>query len=93
MNPNNMHQPSHFHGGGGDPNFMTFKDWFITLAILSLVPCGFIMAFVWAFGSDPNETRRIFSKAYLVVMGISMVLGMVIGVLYMVALMAAATSF
>jgi len=42
------------------------KDWMITLLIVSIPLVGFIMLFVWAFGSGENPNKANFSKAALI---------------------------
>lgn len=46
------------------------KDWMITLLIVSIPLVGFIMLFVWAFGSNENPNKANFSKAALIWMAI-----------------------
>ena len=45
---------------------MSTKDWMITLLIVSIPLVGFIMLFVWAFGSGENPNKSNFSKAALI---------------------------
>lgn len=53
---------------------ITMGEWMITLLIL-LIPCAnIIMAFVWAFSSKEKKSKSNYFKAYLVFMGIVIVL-------------------
>lgn len=45
---------------------MSTKDWIIALLILSIPLVGFIMLFVWAFGSGENPNKQNFAKAALI---------------------------
>jgi hypothetical protein len=45
---------------------MSTKDWMITMLIMSIPLVGFIMLFVWAFGSSENPNKSNFSKAALI---------------------------
>lgn len=45
---------------------MSTKDWIITLLITSIPLVGFIMLFVWAFGSGENPNKSNFAKAALI---------------------------
>ena len=58
---------------------MSVKDWIITFLIM-MVPCvNIVMVFVWAF-SNTNKTRANFFKAYLIIMAVMMVLGLILSV-------------
>lgn len=45
---------------------MSVKDWLITTLICAIPLVGFIMLFVWAFGSDGNPNRANWAKAALI---------------------------
>lgn len=45
---------------------MTVKDWVITLLIICIPLAGFVMLFVWAFGSNENPNKSNFAKAALI---------------------------
>ena len=49
---------------------LSIKDWVFTLIILALPLVGFIMLFVWGFGSDTNENKANFAKAALIIYAI-----------------------
>lgn len=45
---------------------MSLKDWIITFLITSIPLVGFVMLFVWAFGSGENPNKSNFAKAALI---------------------------
>lgn len=45
---------------------MSVKDWLITTLICAIPMVGFVMLFVWAFGSDGNPNRANWAKAALI---------------------------
>lgn len=53
---------------------LTVKDWIITILITAIPLVGFIMLFVWAFGSNENPNKSNWAKAALIWTAISMVL-------------------
>ena len=53
---------------------MSLKDWIITFLISSIPLVGFVMLFVWAFGSGENPNKSNFAKAALIWMAIWCVL-------------------
>ena len=59
------------------------KDWVITLIIAAIPLVGFIMLFVWGFGSGTNENKANFAKAalivYAIMIGIYMLFMLVFG--------------
>lgn len=44
---------------------VTMGDWFVTLLILAIPVVGFIMLFVWGFGSNEKPSRANLCKLYL----------------------------
>jgi heme/copper-type cytochrome/quinol oxidase subunit 2 len=53
---------------------LTLKDWMITILITAIPLVGFIMLFVWAFGSNENPNKSNWAKASLIWVAIAMVL-------------------
>lgn len=53
---------------------LTVKDWIITILITAIPLVGFIMLFVWAFGSNENPNKSNWAKASLIWVAIGMVL-------------------
>ena len=49
---------------------LSVKDWVITLIITAIPLVGFIMLFVWGFGSGTNENKANFAKGALIVYAI-----------------------
>ena len=60
------HQPHSPMENQTQAQVMSTKDWMITLLIVSIPLVGFIMLFVWAFGSGENPNKSNFSKAALI---------------------------
>jgi len=53
---------------------MSLKDWLITWLIF-LIPCvNIVMILVWAFSSNGNFNRRNYCRAYLIIIGVLIVL-------------------
>ena len=61
---------------------MSVKDWLYTLLILAIPLVGFIMLFVYAFGSDQNENRQNWAKAQLIIMAIILTLVMIFFIVF-----------
>jgi uncharacterized membrane protein YdbT with pleckstrin-like domain len=57
---------------------LSIKDWMITLLISFLPLVGFVMLFVWAFGSNENPNKANFAKAALIWTAIWTVLGFIL---------------
>jgi len=45
---------------------MSTKDWIITMLISFIPLVGFVMLFVWAFGSGENPNKANWAKAALI---------------------------
>ncbi len=58
---------------------MSVKDWLITLIITAIPLVGFIMLFVWGFGSNVPATKANWAKAVLIFYAIMIVLYFVFG--------------
>jgi hypothetical protein len=79
-------------GSSDDTSVMTMKDWLITF-LISAIPCvGFIMLFVWAFGTG-NLNRKNYSRAMLIWLAIVTVLSMIFSALFGAALAAYFSNF
>ena len=61
---------------------MSVQDWIITILITAIPLVGFIMLFVWAFGSDTNQNKANWAKATLIWMAIVIGLYIVIFALF-----------
>ena len=53
---------------------MSIGDWIITGIIFAIPIIGFVMLFVWAFGSKTQPSKANWAKATLIMIGISIVL-------------------
>ena len=65
---------------------MSIGDWIITSLIVAIPIVGFIMLFVWGFGSNAQPSKANWAKATLIMLGISLVIflfifGSIFGVL------------
>ena len=65
---------------------MSIGDWIITSIILAIPIVGFVMLFVWGFGSNTQPSKANWAKASLIMIGISIVIvllffGSIFGVL------------
>lgn len=77
-----------YYEGKEDTSPMSLGDWLLTILAL-IIPCaGIILYFVWAFGKDVNVNRRNYCRAALIVEGIKIVLGVIIGVIFVFAIAA-----
>ena len=66
---------------------MSISDWIITSIILAIPIVGFVMLFVWGFGSNTQPSKANWAKASLIMIGISIVIallffGSIFGVLF-----------
>ena len=55
-------------------NPISVGEWVITTIILAIPIVGFIMLFVWGFGSNTQLSKANWAKATLIMIGISIVL-------------------
>ena len=53
---------------------LTVGDWIITSIIFAIPIVGFVMLFVWGFGSNTQPSKANWAKATLIVIGISFVI-------------------
>ncbi len=68
---------------------MSVKDWLITLIITAIPIVGFIMLFVWGFGSGAPVVKANWAKAVLIFYAILIVLYFIFGAALLGGLMAA----
>ena len=66
---------------------MSVKDWVITILIAAIPLVGFIMLFVWGFGSGTNPNKANWATAALIWFAIFTVLYVVFGVAFFGAFM------
>jgi hypothetical protein len=64
------------------PEPVSVTDWLITILLTSLPVINLIMLFVWAFGDSTHPSKSNWARASL----IWMVIGIVIGVITVIAL-------
>ena len=65
---------------------MSIGEWVITLLITAIPIVGFVMLFVWGFGSTTNPTKANFAKASLIFVAVAVVLWVIFGALFAVML-------
>ena len=53
---------------------MSVGDWIITSLIFAIPIVGFVMLFVWGFGSNTQPSKANWAKATLIMFGISIVI-------------------
>ncbi|MEZ4724938.1 MAG: hypothetical protein R2863_09820 [Candidatus Kapaibacterium sp.] len=71
------------YSSNGDTSVMSVKDWVITLLITAIPLVGFIMLFIWGFGSDTNANKRNWAKGTLILLAIVTVLYFIVFVVFM----------
>lgn len=72
---------------------MSVKDWMITILIAAIPLIGFIMLFVWGFGSDTNVNKANWAKATLIWMAIFVGLYILIAVIFGAAILSGVGSY
>ena len=70
---NETTQPNPVHGMQ-QYNPMSIGDWIITSLIFAIPIVGFVMLFVWGFGSNTQPSKANWAKATLIMIGISIVI-------------------
>ncbi|MNI37742.1 hypothetical protein D3C73_918540 [compost metagenome] len=83
-------QPLQNYGGDFNNNqavapVITIKEWMITTLIMLIPIVNIVMMFVWAFG-EGNPTKKNYFKASLIWVGIVIVLYIILGALFLNAL-------
>lgn len=68
-------------------------DWLITLIITAIPLVGFIMLFVWAFGSDTNENKANWAKATLIIYAIAFALSLIFFAIFGATMFAAMDNY
>lgn len=77
---NNGYNPSPNYSAEDEKRVMSMGDWVLTL-LAFMIPCaGIILYFVWAFSNGGNQNRKNFCRAYLIIAGICMVIGLILWV-------------
>ena len=68
---------------GQNNSVVSIQEWIITLIISAIPIVGFIMLFVWGFGSGTNSNKANFAKAalifYAIMIGVYMLFMMLFG--------------
>jgi len=75
---------------------LSVKDWLITLLLMSIPLVGFVLLFVYAFGSSENVNKQNWAKAQLIfiaiIIGLMIVFFSIFGAIFASA-MAASQSY
>jgi len=58
----------------GNKSVVSMGEWLITMLIMIIPVVNFIMLFVWAFGSNTQESKANWAKAQLVWLVIGIIL-------------------
>ena len=66
---------------------MSVGDWMVTYLLTCIPLVGFIMLFVWAFGSDTQPSKKTWAKATLIWLVIITVLWFILGAAFVAAIM------
>ena len=93
-NDNNVSYQGSQNFTQADPNksVMTMGEWVVTL-IITMIPCvDIIMLLIWAFGNG-NENRKNFSRAFLIVKAVAVVLFVILYLTIYASLIAATGSY
>ena len=62
---------------GLDTSPLSFGDWILTL-LVQLIPCGFLIYSYWACARNGNLNRRNFCRAYLIIMVVTSIIGIIL---------------
>lgn len=62
-----------------NPQIVKTSEWLITYLIASIPLVGFVMLFVWAFGSSTNPNKSNWAKAALIWIAIITVIYIIFG--------------
>ena len=66
---------------------LSVGEWIVTLIITAIPLVGFVMLFVWAFGSNTNPNKANWAKAALVLFAIGIVLSILFSIIFGVGIM------
>lgn len=62
------------------------SEYLLILLLCTFIPCaGIILLFVFAFSSKEKESKKNFCKAYLITIGINLVLAIIVTIIYVAA--------
>lgn len=73
-------QPPPAYNAAGNTAPMSVGQYIGTIILFMIPLVGFILMLVWAFGSDVNLNKKNFSRAYLIMMLIGIVLAIVLSI-------------
>lgn len=62
------------------------SEYLLILLLCTFIPCaGIILLFVFAFSNKEKESKKNFCKAYLITIGINLVLAIIMAIIYVAA--------
>jgi len=64
-----------------EKNLMSLKEWIVTLFICAIPFINLIMLFVWVFKKNTHPCKANFAKAYLILIGSFLVLGIILAII------------
>jgi len=64
---------------------VSMGDWIVTYIISGIPLVGFIMLFVWAFGSDTKPSKKNWARALLIIAAIVIVIYIILAVVFAAA--------
>lgn len=73
----------------GQADVISVKEWAVTLLITAIPIVGFVMLFVWAFGSGANPNKMNWAKGALLLLVIVMIFYLFVALLIGVNLFSA----
>tara|TARA_B110000116_G_C16438370_1_gene403749 strand:- start:266 stop:499 length:234 start_codon:yes stop_codon:yes gene_type:complete len=72
---------------------MTIGQWIITFLLCSIPLVNIIMVIVWAVSGSTHPSKKTWAQAYLIIMGISIILWIIIMLIIFVFGAAAASAY
>lgn len=81
--PYQSYQPYHPVEPVESDEIVKISEYLLPLLLCTFIPCvGLILVIVYAFSSKEKESKKNFCKAYLITMGINLVVGVVLAIVY-----------
>ena len=84
----NNNQPQYYNKDNNLSEIMSVKEWIGTILLLVIPIANIVLLFVWAFGGEVKQSKRNFSRAYLILAGI--LLAIYIGIIILAVVLSLA---